>query len=302
MADTVWFVLTLLVEFLAIFLVVTFLVHLLVQSVPTARLRQAMTGRPLSGMALALVFGALTPFCSCSTVPLVAGMAAAGVPVAALTAFLVLSPLVNPATVALLATLVSPLYAAGFVLVSMLLALIVAGVVTTLGVRPTLTAVLRPSAPPGPPPAIGERVRLAARRSVRDLRALAPLLGGVALVGALLYGRVDAGLIGRAIEAAGPWAVPVAVLAGVPVYASTAVLLPLGTALLATGANLGVVTAFLIGATGLSLPEGVMLQRLLGTRYLTVLVAAFVVTAIILGYLLQGLVPSIGTMGPTLLR
>jgi uncharacterized protein len=302
MEDAVRVVLTLLVEFLAIFLVVTFAVHLLVQSVPAARLREAMAGRPVRGVALALLFGAVTPFCSCSTVPLVAGMAAAGVPVAALTAFLVLSPLVNPATVALLATLVSPLHAAGFVVASMLLALAVAGVVTILGVRPTLAAVLRPSALDGPPPAIGERVRLAARRSARDLRALAPLLGGVALVGALLYGRVDAELIGRAIEAAGPWAVPVAVLAGVPVYASTAVLLPLGTALLATGANLGVVTAFLIGATGLSLPEGVMLQRLLGTRYLTVLVAAFVGTAIILGYLLQGLVPAVGSMAPAVLR
>lgn len=57
----------------------------------------------------------MTPFSSCSTVPVVAGMAVAGVPVVALTPFLVLSPLVNPATVALLATLVSPLYALGFV-------------------------------------------------------------------------------------------------------------------------------------------------------------------------------------------
>ena len=169
---------------------------------------------------------------------------------------------------------------------------------TTLRVRPTLTAALLPSGPPVPPPAIGERARWAARRSVRDLRALAPLLGGVALIGALLYGRVDAVLIGRAIEAAGPWAVPVAVLVGVPVYASTAVLLPLGSALLATGANLGGVTAFLIGATGLSLPEGIMLQRLLGTRYLTVLATAFVGTAIVLGYLVQGLVPAVTSWGP----
>ena len=230
--------------------------------------------------------------------PVVAGMAAAGVPVGAMTTFLVLSPLVNPATVALLATLVSPLYAAGFVVASMLLALAVAGVVTALRVRPALTAVLRPNAPDGPPAAFGERARLALHRSGRDLRALAPLLGGVALVGALLYGRVDAGLIGRTIEAAGPWAVPVAVLLGVPVYASTAVLLPLGSALLATGANLGVVTAFLIGATGLSLPEGIMLQRLLGTRYLSVLAAAFVVAAIGLGYLVQGAVASGASWGP----
>jgi uncharacterized protein len=204
------------------------------------------------------------------------------------------SPLVNPATVALLATLVSPVYAGGFVVASMALAVVVAAVVTLLRVRPALDAVLRPAAPAGPPPGIVERARGAARRSGRDLRALAPLLGGVALVGALLYGRVDAGLIGRVIEAAGPWAVPVAVLVGVPVYASTAVLLPLGSALLATGANLGVVTAFLIGATGLSLPEGIMLQRLLGTRYLAVLAVAFVAAAVTVGYAVQAFAPAGG--------
>jgi uncharacterized protein len=288
-AETIRLLVTLLAEFMAIFLAVTFFVHLWVQSVSTARLQRALAGHPVRGTALALVFGAVTPFCSCSTVPVVAGMLAAGVPVAPLTAFLVLSPLVNPATVALVATLVSPLHAVGFVLVSMAMALAVAGMMAALRVRPSLTAALRPAAPAGPPGVLRERLRLAASRSARDLRALAPLLAGVALLGALLYGRVDAGMIGRTVEAAGFWAVPVAVLIGVPVYASTAVLLPLGTALLATGANLGVVTAFLIGATGLSLPEGFMLQRLLGTRYLATLTAAFVLAAIVIGYVVQAL-------------
>lgn len=291
MVETIRLLATLLVEFSAVFLAVTFLVHLWVQSVPIALMQRALAGHPVRGMSLALLFGAVTPFCSCSTVPVVAGMVAAGVPVGPLTAFLVLSPLVNPATVALLATLLSPIHAAGFLLVSMAMALAVAGAVSLLQVRPTLAAALRSVAPPGPPDGLRGRLRRAAVRSMRDLRALAPLLGGVALLGAVLYGRVDADMIGRTIESAGVWAVPVAVLVGVPVYASTAVLLPLGTALLATGANPGVVAAFLIGATGLSLPEGVMLHRLLGGRYLTVLAAAFVVAAITLGYLVQGLVP-----------
>jgi uncharacterized protein len=291
MGDAPRLALTLIVEFLAIFLVVTFAVHMLVLSVPAARVQRAMAGPPGRGLALALLFGVVTPFCSCSTVPVVAGMAAAGVPVGALTAFLVVSPLVNPATIALLATLVSPLYAGGFVAASVVLALVVAAVVAVLGVRPRLHAALRTAAPAGPPRAFAERARIAARRSWRDLRSLAPLLAGVATVGALLYGRVDGGVIGAAIEAAGPWAVPAAVLVGVPVYASTAILLPLGSALLATGASLGVVTAFLIGATGLSLPEGIMLERLLGGRYLAVLATAFVAVAIAVGYLVEAFAP-----------
>jgi uncharacterized protein len=294
MVESIGFLATLLAEFVAIFLAVSFVVHLLVQTVSRARLERAMHGRPYRSTVLALLLGAVTPFCSCSTVPVVAGMAAAGVPVAAMTAFLIVSPLVNPATVALLATLVSPWYALLFVLASMVLALVVAASMVLLGVHPTATTVRLAGPLPATPPPWPDRVRSAAGRAWRDLRRLAPLLAVVALVGAVLYGRVDMGVIGRAIDAAGPWAVPVAVVIGVPVYASTAVLLPLGSALLAAGANLGVVTAFLIGATGLSVPEGVLLHRLLGGRYLGVLVAAFVVAAVGLGYVVQGVAGGVG--------
>jgi uncharacterized protein len=294
MPDTVARLLVLVLEFAAIFLTVSFFVHLLVASVPAARLKQLLAGTPVRSTAVALFAGAITPFCSCSTVPVVAGMASAGVSVVALTAFLVVSPLVNPATIALLATLTTPLHALGFVVLSMIMALAVAGVMAALRVTPTLPPALRSAqAPEGTPASWPRRLRGASTRAARDLRRVAPLLAVVAVVGALLHGRVDAGVVGVLIDAAGPWAVPVAVLVGVPVYASTAVLLPLGTALLATGANLGVVTAFLIGATGLSVPEGLMLHRLLGGRYLTTLALSFVAAAIVLGYLVQALWPTL---------
>lgn len=286
--------LTLAVEFAAIFLVVSFLVHLLVRSVPAARLQRLLAGAPVRSTAVALLAGAVTPFCSCSTVPVVAGMAAAGVSVVPLTAFLVVSPLVNPATIALLAALTTPLHALGFVILSMLMALAAAGVMAALRVTPRLTPALQrsPMTPEVQTP-WRPRVRDAATRAALDLRRVAPWLAVVALVGAVLQGRIDVGTVANLVDAAGPWAVPVAVLVGVPVYASTAVLLPLGTALLATGANLGVVAAFLIGATGLSVPEGLLLQRLLGGRYLTTLAVAFVAAAIVLGYAVQALWPTL---------
>lgn len=281
----------LLLEFMVIFLAVSFAAHLLVATVTTARLRQVLAQRPRRSLALALLFGVVTPFCSCSTVPFVAGMVAAGVPIAATTAFLVVSPLVNPATVALLATLVSPLHAVGFVVVSMLLALAVAFVVVLLRVEVRPSVALAAAPVVTTPAPWGPRLRSAAARSVSDLRRLLPLLAAVAVLGAWLGSQIDLTAVGRIIQAAGPWAVPVAVLVGVPVYASTALLLPLGAALLAGGTSLGVVTAFMVGATGLSLPEGVMLQRLLGGRYLAVLVGAFVLAAVAVGYLVEAFVP-----------
>jgi uncharacterized protein len=280
----------LLLEFMVIFLSVSFAAHLLVATMTTARLRQVLAQRPRRSLALALLFGVITPFCSCSTVPFVAGMVAAGVPIAATTAFLVISPLVNPATVALLATLVSPLHAAGFVVVSMLLALAVAFVVVLMRVEVRPAIALTASPVVTTPAPWRPRLRSAAARSVSDLRRLLPLLAAVAILGAWLGSQIDLSTVGRTIQAAGPWAVPVAVLVGVPVYASTALLLPLGAALLAGGTSLGVVTAFMIGATGLSLPEGVMLQRLLGGRYLAVLAGAFIVAAVAIGYLVEAFV------------
>lgn len=299
--DAALTLLRLVAEFAALFFLASLVVHGIVASVPPSRLRRALAGPPARGVAGALLLGAVTPFCSCSTVPLVAGMHAAGVGVAATTAFLVVSPLVNPATVALLATLVSPGYAAAFVLASMTLATLVALALAAAGVRPSATAIVAaPGAGVGEPLPWGPRIVAAAARAWRDLRRLAPVLVAAAGLGAALSGRVDAGAVGRAIDAAGPWGVPVALLVGIPVYASTALLLPLGAALLATGADLGVVTAFLIGATGLSLPEGLLLHRLLGGRYLAALVVAFVTAAVAIGYLVQAWGPAAtGTSVPS---
>lgn len=278
-----------LAEFAAIFLSVSFVAHLLVQSLPPERLQRALGGRPWRSTGAALVLGALTPFCSCSTVPVVAGMVAAGVPLVATTAFLVVSPLVNPATIALLAALTTPTFAVLFAVLAMALALMVALVLALLRIEPVVSLDLRPCAARAATLPWGRRIADSARRSLRDLWRLAPVLLLVVALGAVLYGRVEIGSVGRAFEAAGPFAVPVAVLIGIPVYASTAVLLPLGAALLATGANLGVVVAFLMGATGLSLPEGVLLHRLMGPRYLASLAVAFMLAAVALGYLVQAL-------------
>ncbi len=275
-----------LATFVAVFLAASFVAQLLVLSVSPTRLRSLLAGSAGRSTLAALVLGALTPFCSCSTVPIVAGMRASGVPLLATTAFLVVSPLVNPATVALLSSFASPWLAGGFVAMAMVLALIVALAVSALGVEPKAAAFspLDDAHAQGP---WRDRALRAGEGAMRDLRRLLPVLLVVAPLGLLLYGRVDIGLLGRMFDAVGPFGVPLAVLVGVPVYASTAFLLPLGSALIAGGASLGVVSAFLVGATGLSLPEGLLLHRVMGGPYLRALLGTFVLAAVALGYLVE---------------
>ncbi|MFO7546981.1 MAG: permease [Trueperaceae bacterium] len=289
MTDTLRTFVVLALEFTALFFAVSWVVYLIVDSIPRQRLRSLLAGNPVRGTFMALILGAVTPFCSCSTVPVVAGMAGAGVAVPTLTAFLVMSPLVNPATIALLATLVSPWYAGAFVLASAVLAATLGVVMGLLRIRLPAPAQFGAVGPAGPVAPWRTRLIASAARAWRDLRKLAPLLALVAAIGALLHDRVSPAFVQTALAAAGPWAVPVAVLLGAPMYASTAVLLPVGATLAASGLPLGVVTGFLIGATGLSVPEGVMLQRLLGGRYLAVLAFGFVVAATLLAFLVQAL-------------
>lgn len=202
-----------------------------------------------------------------------------------------MSPLVNPATVALLATLVAPWYAGAFVVASAVLAATLGGVMGLLRVCLPASAPFVEATGTSEGTPFRVRLRSSGARAWRDVRKLAPLLAVVAAIGALLHDRVSPAFVLSALEAAGPWAVPAAVLLGVPMYASTAVLLPLGATLAAGGMPLGVVTGFLIGATGLSVPEGVMLQRLLGSRYLAVLAGGFVVAAVFLAFLVQAVAP-----------
>lgn len=127
------------------------------------------------------------------------------------------------------------------------------------------------------------------RRAWKDLKQIAlPLVIAVA-VGAWIHDYVPASLLERLSGPGQWWAIPLAAVLGVPVYASVVVLLPLGTSLLAKGVGVGVVTAFLLGATGFSLPEGMILYKILPRPLLVRLVVVFTFGVISLGYLFQAI-------------
>jgi uncharacterized protein len=100
----------------------------------------------------------------------------------------------------------------------------------------------------------------------------------------VIHGYVPAELLARVAGPDRPWAIPAAALLGIPVYASVIVLLPLGTTLLAKGVGIGAVTAFLMGASGFSLPEGIMLSRVLPRGLLLRVLAVFAVGVVGIGY------------------
>jgi len=253
------------------------------------RTRRLLAGRRESvGNVLAALLGVVTPFCSCSAVPLFIGFVEAGVPLGVTFSFLVSAPMVNEVALVLLLGLsgwkVAGLYlatglgiavASGFVLGRLRLERHIEGWVRDERSRP---------APPGDEPlALSERA-WKGWESVRKVvgKTWPFILVGIG-VGAFIHGWVPEGFLAGFMGKSAWWSVPLAVALGVPMYASTATLIPIVQALLAKGAALGTVLAFMMAVVGLSLPEFILLRRVLRPT----LLAAFV-TVVSIGILLVG--------------
>lgn len=278
------FLAILVAELTVIYLAVVFLVEVVQHRLGPARLKRMLgTKAGPKQFLVASGLGAVTPFCSCSTVPIVAGMNRAGVPWPTLGSFLVISPLVNPALFTVIWTFVGFQYATLYVAASILVAMVVGLVIAKAGWTIEVDAVDAID-----PAAAGEgagwNLRAAWDEALGSTIRLFPIFLAAGLIGTALKYWVGTGWIEGLLAQTGWWAVPVAALVGIPVYASTAVLLPLGALLLNQGVGLGVVTAFLMGATGFSVPEGIMLKEIIGTRRLLVLTGVFSAAVIAAGY------------------
>lgn len=257
--------------------------------------REALAGRREGlGNVLAAGLGIVTPFCSCSAVPLFIGFVRAGIPLGVTFSYLVAAPMVNEVALLLLfATFgwkIALVYAATGVSVALL-----AG--WTLG-RLRLESQLEDWVRALPPLAAdGETYRPAlsgrldeALAAVKDIlgKVWPYLLVGIG-VGALIHGYVPEAFLVKVLGRGAWWSVPLAVLIGVPLYANAATILPVVQALLAKGAALGPVLAFMMAVTGLSLPETILLRKVLKPRLIATFLAVVALGILAVGFLFLAL-------------
>jgi uncharacterized membrane protein YraQ (UPF0718 family) len=266
---------------------VVFAMGVLRTFVAPERVRALLAGRREGvGNLMAAGLGTVTPFCSCSAIPLFVGFVSAGVPLGVTFSFLIAAPMVNEVAVGLLLGVagwrIALLYL-GFGLLIAVVAGIVIGRLRLEGwleewVRELRTRPLcaTPTALDGP-----GRIR-AGLEAVREIvgRVWYWVVGGIA-VGAVIHGWVPAELLARIMGAEAWWSVPAAVAIGVPMYANAAGIVPVVEALLAKGAALGTVLAFMMSVIALSLPEMLILRRVLKLP-LIVTFAAVVASGILL--------------------
>jgi len=265
----------------ALLVSIIFVVRVLRSFLSVERTRALLGGRREGlGNVAAAGLGVATPFCSCSAVPAFIGFVAAGVPLGVTLSFLIASPLVNEIAVVLLYGLFGFRIAALYVGSGLVIAIVAGAILGRLRlerfVEPfVLQAAGQASTPgvPEPQPSWSERFELG-REEVRSIlgRIWPYLLAGIAL-GAAIHGWVPADFFARYAGPSNPLAVPFAVVLGVPLYSNAAGVLPLVEALHAKGLAMGTLLAFMMSVVALSLPEMVLLRRVLRPKLLAAFVA-----------------------------
>ncbi len=254
------------------------------------RVRRALAGRgTLPGTVAAASFGIITPFCSCSAVPLFIGFVEAGVPLGVTFAFLVSSPMVNEVAIVLLWGLFGPGIALAYMAAGLAVAITSGLVIGRLGleryVEDYVWTIRAGSAMPTFRPTLADRLHDAWRSTADILGRVWPwVVGGIA-VGAFIHGFVPTDLVVAIGGSGNPLAVPALVAIGVPLYSNAAGTIPIVEALLGKGLPLGSALAFMMAVTALSVPELVILRRVMKPRLLAVFVAVVSSGIIAIGYL-----------------
>jgi len=238
---------------------------------------------------LASLLGIATPFCSCSAVPLFIGFVRVGVPLGATFSFLISAPMVNEVALFLLLSLfgwrIALLYAATGVAIAFVSGWIIGKLRMERHLEPWVMEIpFVASEADGRSMGFSERLDLALQ-ATRDIvgKVWPYVLAGIA-VGAFLHGYVPAELLARFMGKSAWWSVPLAVLIGVPLYANAAGIIPIVQVLLAKGAALGTALAFMMAVAGLSLPETVILRKVLRPTLIATFIGVVTVGIVIVGY------------------
>ncbi|MBU1395993.1 MAG: permease [Gammaproteobacteria bacterium] len=257
------------------------------------RTRALLSGRRLgSGNAMAASLGIVTPFCSCSAVPLFIGFLQAGVPLGVTFSFLIAAPMVNEIALAMLFGLFGWKIAALYLVMGLAVAIVAGIVIGKLGMEHHLEdwvrAMQNSQAPTGVEASRmtwGERIENGFHH-VREIvaRVWIYIVLGVAL-GAGIHGYVPEDFMASIMGKDAPWwALPAAVLIGVPMYTNAAGVIPIVQALLAKGAALGTVLAFMMSVIALSAPEMIILRKVLKPRLIATFAGVVAAGILLVGY------------------
>jgi len=291
--DTLQYFVLITIELIALFLFISALVEIVLMYIPADKIQKYLSGKGLWGNILGAGFGALTPFCACSTIPMTVGFLNAGVPFGSVMSFLIASPLLNPIIIGMLAALVGIKAAVIYFVIAFVCSVAFGVILQKIGGQKYVKNVrVKPACCGGGEEVVDKRslpfkakLKLAFKAAWDSLRPIMGyLLIGVAL-GALIYGYLPEDFVLKIAGPDNPFAVPVAAILGVPLYIRAETAIPIGIALMGKGMSIGAVIALIIGGAGMAIPEMSMLASIFKKRLVAMIVATIFLTAVIGGYL-----------------
>ena len=241
----------------------------------------------LGANCVAALLGTVTPFCSCSSIPLFIGFTSAGLPLGVTFSFLISSPMVDLGSLVLLMSIFGWRVAVVYVLLGLVIAVAGGTLIEKLHLEAQVEDFIRRGRAMDVPQEelrFADRMKYAWEQVVATARKVAPyVLIGVG-VGAVIHNWIPEAWIVTILGSGNPLGVILATLAGIPMYADIFGTIPIAEALLAKGAQLGVVLSFMMGVTTLSLPSMIMLRKAVKPKLLGIFVAICTVGIIVVGY------------------
>mgnify|MGYP001165969166 FL=1 len=295
------------VELSALFILISFIVGILQHKIPAKKIQSALGHGRLRSYFIAAGFATLTPFCSCSTIPMLRGMLRAGVGFGPMMTFLFVSPLLNPIIIGLLFVTfgwqLTVVYSLSALVVSLFSSFILEKLnfqkhiiqdetITLCASQPTCSissnnsqsqsccdskdelTMIQPTTP-------YKKIWIDA---LKDFKKIIPYLFIGIAIGSVIYGFVPTDLLSKYAGNDNPFAIPVAAVIGIPLYIRAEAVIPLASVLLTKGVGAGTVLALIIGSAGASLTELILLRTLFRYKLILAFVCVILGMALIAGY------------------
>lgn len=236
---------------------------------------------------IAALLGTVTPFCSCSSIPLFIGFTSAGLPVGVTFSFLISSPMVDLGSLILLMSIFGWKVAVAYVLLGLIIAVAGGTMIEKLHLENQVEEFIRNGKAIDAPQEelhFKDRIKFAWQQVVSTAKKVFPyVLIGVG-IGAVIHNWIPEDIVVKVLGTGNPFGVIIATIVGIPMYADIFGTIPIAEALLSKGAQLGVVLSFMMGVTTLSLPSLIMLRKAVKPKLLGIFIAVCAVGIIVVGY------------------
>lgn len=274
------------IELIALFLVISTIVNIFLMYLPKEKIKSFMSSKGVFGNFIGAIFGALTPFCACSTIPMTLGFLNMGIPFGVTISFLIASPLMNPIILSILIALMGFKSALIYFLVTLIASIVFGIILEKIGGEKLIKKV-KVKSENGfniiTPKNFKDKLKVSFLKAWSDFKGVVIYLLIGAGVGSAIYGYLPQEFVLKFAGQDNLLAIPIAAVIGIPLYIRAETAIPIGVALMQKGMSVGAVIALIIGGAGMAIPEMSMLASIFKKKLVLLIVIVIFLTAVIGG-------------------